>query len=85
MLILGTQGEVGSIYKQGIHNCFLICFQNSSVFSLIATVGAGTGTRKGKTNGSTEPHPSRVPHVRFPGVESEGVLKYSPNPETILG
>lgn len=49
MLILGTQGEGGSIYRQGIHNCFLICFQNPSALSLIATAGSGVGTGGRKT------------------------------------
>lgn len=57
MLILGTPGEGGNIYRQGIHNCFLICFPNSSAFSLIAAVGAGAGAEK--TNGIPGP-PSSV-------------------------
>lgn len=48
MLILGTQGEGGSIYRQGIHNCFLICFQNSSALSVIATARAGAGMGREK-------------------------------------
>lgn len=52
MLILGTQGEGGRIYRQGIYNCFLICFQNSSALLLIVTVGAGTGAGDEKQMGA---------------------------------
>lgn len=52
MLILETQGEGGRIYRQGIHNCVLICFQNSSVLSLIVTVEAGTGAGEEKQMGA---------------------------------